>query len=329
MAIKECKDRSLLKLGGNNLFFSQQYQNLMEAQGRTYKILISNTYAIPITITRKIFFKYCSLLSEPITYSNGEESLRVFLDDLCMYLKGKGVQIITSTPAYTSFKDYPSNSKRIPFGNYVVDLSLSEEDLFLKVHSKHRNSIRKAKKDGVEISYGITNDLLNDFCKLDELTWKRSNANSYGINYYKLIIDTIPTNSLIFVAYYNNTPQSAALIYYDKNMGYYMYGANANSPHPGSGNYLQWEIMLYLKKNGVKKYSFVGCRINEDETSKYHDIQRFKERFGGELIKSYLFKSYLRPFMNKLMIVAMKLLRKSVGIDAIDEEIHKWPELNK
>ena len=134
------------------------------------------------------------------------------------------------------------------------------------------------------------------------------------------------------MAYLDGEPQSGAFFYFNKQMCYYMYGANKNNPHNGSGNLLQWKAILDMKAAGVKRYSFVGCRINEDENSKYHGIQRFKERFGGELIQGFMFKMDFNPFMRKLfnLVVSLRSFVSSHKYvpfkDVIDQEIHKWPQ---
>jgi lipid II:glycine glycyltransferase (peptidoglycan interpeptide bridge formation enzyme) len=181
--------------------------------------------------------------------------------------------------------------------------------------------------DGVTIKSGRDADLLSDYIRMDTETWARSNRAASGLNFYASKIEALPRNTKVFIAYKDGVPQSGAFIYYDNTCGYYMFGANTNSPYTGSGNLLQWEIMLWLKQQGVKKYSFVGCRINEDESSKYHSIQRFKERFGGNLIQGYMFKCVCNKMMFKIFRLIMHL-RGSSGVDAIDQEICKWRELN-
>lgn len=315
----------------DNLFFSNGYKDLVESEKRSFFILSDNDYAIPIALFRKICFVQASFLFQPICLSeeNRVDKVKIFLDKCVEYLsKKKHVQYISPNPAYTDFVTYPSKSIRIPFGNYVCDLRKSEEELFADMHSKHRNSVRKAQKDGVEIKCGICATLLSDYVFLDEQTWRRSGKGTKGIDFYRSKIEKIPNNCMIFIAYKDEKPQSAAFIYYDGSCGYYMFGANADRPHVGSGNLLQWEIMRYLKEKGVKSYSFVGCRIDEDENSKYHDIQRFKSRFGGELRRGYMFKTVCKPIMNKLFILALKIKRKSIAQDVITQEIHKWKSIN-
>ena len=270
---------------------------------------------------------------EPVIVKESEETLKAFLDDVCKYLRDEvKVQWINQTSAASFFMDYPTGSKHIPFGSHVIDLSLSEEDLWKNVHSKHRNVIKKAEKDGVVIECGRTKKLVEDYHSIDIDTWNRSNKSAATENHWKDLMEMMGENCIIYIAYLDGEPQSGAFFFCNKQMCYYIYGANKNNPHIGSGNLLQWKAILDMKERGVKKYSFVGCRINEDENSKYHGIQRFKERFGGELVQGYMFKMDFKPLMRKLfnMAVSIRAMMSSCKYvafkDVIDQEIHKWPQ---
>lgn len=291
--------------------------------------LYSDTWIIPVILKRKYIFRYAEFLSEPQMYSDLKEAQGDFLDRVCKYLKSNNVQWINQPSASTLFSAYPNGSVYIPFGSYIIDLENTTDSLFAKVHSKHRNVIKKAEKDGVDIVIG-REELLDDYCVIDNETWARSNKSAYSRDSYVSLLKSCPSNSCVAISYYNNVPQSGAIVVYNSRMGYYLYGASKNKPHTGANNLLQWRLIEYLKQNGVSKYSFVGARINVDEGSKYAGIQKFKERFGGELFSGYLFKVIFNKYHYLLYRVIITILssvkeRKYVKFeDIIDQEIHKW-----
>lgn len=49
---------------------------------------------------------------------------------------------------------YPENAEFCKFGSYIVDLQKEEDVIFAEMHSKHRNVIRKAEKDGLRVDFG-------------------------------------------------------------------------------------------------------------------------------------------------------------------------------
>lgn len=316
-----------------NVFYSAGILKEGQKSSNSTVFLYSDKYVIPITLSKRGIFHYAHLNVEPAIVKDGDETLKSFLDDVCAYLKNNlKVQWINQSSAASFFMDYPTGSKHIPFGSHVIDLALDEEALWKSVHSKHRNVIKKAEKDGVVIECGRTQKLVEDYHSIDVDTWNRSSKKAVATNHWKDLLDESGENAIIYMAYLDGEPQSGAFFYYNKQMCYYMYGANKNNPHNGSGNLLQWKAILDMKAAGVKKYSFVGCRINEDEDSKYHGIQRFKERFGGELVQGYMFKMDFSPLMRKLFnfVVSLRGLvstHKYVAFkDVIDQEIHKWPQ---
>ena len=107
-----------------------------------------------------------------------------------------------------------------------------------------------------------------------------------------------------------------------------MFGASADHPVPGSTHYLQWAMIQKMHDVGTKRYNFVGCRLNEDPDSKYHNIQHFKKGFGGELIECYLFRITLNAFKKKLFDAFFKLKNGKIMNDVIDQEISKWQAIN-
>lgn len=310
-----------------NVFFSKAYH---KKNGKIV-YLKNDKYIIPISIQSKAGFKMAIIHSEMFRYCDKEfmiEEEKQFLNSAVEYIsKNKLAHWINVTPAYTFFSVYPDKSERIKFGSHVIDLTSDEETLFSAIKSKHRNMIRRAEKNGVYIKVGGS-ELLDEYLKLDKEMWERNGRNSNNEVEYRNALEMMVDNAFVAIAYLDGQAQSGMLCYYNKKMMYYMYAASKTAPTPGATNYLHWEVMKMMKEKGVKKYSFVGCRINEDPDSKYHNIQRFKAGFGGELVEGYLFRVILNKFMYKLfkLIIVVRTGRKIE--DVIDQEIHKWKEIN-
>ncbi len=314
-------------MSDGNVFFSEEYYNYSKRVGCDVWYAYDNDYVLPICIYSKIGIKYGSYPTEPICLTN-EDSKRdrvVFLNALSDILRQKKITWIL-TSAASLFDVYPDDSLRIPFGSHVIDLIHSEDELLSNMHSKHRNSIKRAERNGVVVVSG-GRELVEDYILIDEETWGRSNRSSYGRDFFSNILDCMKDESIIYVAYKDGIPQSGACFFYNKSMCYYMYGASINNPEPGSANLLQWRAITDMKSKGVEKFSFVGCRINEDEDSKYHGIQRFKERFGGELVRGYMFKTILCDWRYELFNLLYKLKHRDSAGDAVDQEINKWTDL--
>ena len=84
-----------------------------------------------------------------------------------------------------------------------------------------------------------------------------------------------------------------------------------------------------MKKRGVKKYSFVGFRIDVDPNSKLAGIQHFKKGFGGELVEGYMFKATFSKSKKNLFEFLYMLKNKARHRkDTIDQEASKWTSIN-
>lgn len=321
-------DYILLTLNQANPFFLKSVAEYYDSIGKKVYYFYDDERIMPIVVNKKLCFRYGYLLTEPWHYTGKEEitSEQEFLDAVMNECKKGTITLdwIGQTPPSALFTAAPTSSVSIPFGSHVIDLSISEEDLWANVHSKHRNVIRKAEKTGVVVYKG-GKELLPEYLVAEKDTMERSNMFAGSEATYSGMFEEFKDHVIIFMAKHEGTVQGGAIILYNQAMGYYMHGASINSPVTGAMNLVQWEIIKYLKAIGVKKYSFVGCRINEDEDSKYHGIQNFKKRFGGELLEGKMFKVINNPIKYSMYMKMIKIkTRGLVTNDIIDQEIHKW-----
>jgi lipid II:glycine glycyltransferase (peptidoglycan interpeptide bridge formation enzyme) len=77
--------------------------------------------------------------------------------------------------------------------------------------------------------------------------------------------------------------------------------------------------MKLMKARGVRRYDFVGVRLNNTNPA-LEGIFRFKKGFGGDLKAGYLWKTDLDPERSKLYDSLMKVkLRGKKVADIIDQ----------
>lgn len=323
---EELSKTTLLKLNSANVFYQKGYFEYINKTDKIPAYIADDDEIILVAFVKKIFFCYVQLPTEPYTLIDNNLGTTVFLDKVMTLLREKGVMWVQHPNAAAVFFDTPTDCIQIPFGNYVINLKRELDEIFAGLHSKHRNSVRRALKSEVVIKYGSEETLLNEFYDMVKITNARSNILNQTINYYKKEINLI--NSIIFIAYKDNFPQGGAILFYNNQRSYYIHGATIDNPEPGSMNLLHWEAIKYMKSQKVAYYSFVGARVNEDKNSKFHGIQEFKKRFGGELESIFLFKVIFKPYFYNLFNLIMKIrsiLKKSRYFgDIIDQEYHKW-----
>lgn len=133
-------------------------------------------FVLPYLIKKRLIFNYLQFQTDTIYIDNNlnVENEKVFLNHVIEFLRQKNLDFISHSPTNTVFNTFPDNSEYAEFGSYIIDLMLSEDDLWKNIHQKHRNVIRKAMKSNViieksrkfsEIAYQILEQTINGLIK--------------------------------------------------------------------------------------------------------------------------------------------------------------------
>lgn len=275
---------------------------------------------LPYTIVHKALVRMVRFRVEtiPMDEELSIEDEKEFLNSCAEYFRSIGADMIIPATTNTIFRTYPDNAQAAPYGTYIVDLTLSEETLWAKLHSKHRNVIRNAQKKGVEILSGL--EYLKIAHETVRDTLQRSNMGFISYEELEKLASGLGENLKVFVAKHEETIQGCAIYPFSKYCAYYLYGGSISHPLSGAMNLLQWEAMRAFQKDEVKKYDFVGVRINPEKGSKAEGLASFKERFGGYLAQGYIWKLPISKMKYALYSQAVRQLR---GGDIVDQEHHK------
>ena len=312
------------------VFYSESYEKNVLLRGQSVIYVWSDSRILFARVRKELFLKAALLECEPYLY-NSEicEDEKSFLDEAMRTLKKTGVQW-TITTNTARFQAYPNRARTILSGNHIIDLSLSEEELWARVHSKHRNSIRRGEKAEMLLDIGGV-ELVERYTPLANETYARSGQSETPASYYRAVIEGLDGQSLIMLLSKEGELQAGGMFLYSDAAAYYLHGASIGRPEPGSTNFLLWRTIMLMKEKGVKEFSFVGYHVGAEEGSKLDGIQKFKERFGGRLESCYSFKFIQSRAFYGLYCLAMRIRSKKPFKkyqDAIDEQLDRYPELN-
>lgn len=286
---------------------------------------------MPVSCYTVKTFRLLQIIFPPVTLSGERLSSsdeKIFLNDFITLVKKEkaGIRVIQSF-SYCVFNAVPDDSAFCPFGTYVINLENSTEDeIFSRMHPKHRNVIRNAAKEGVEIKWGI--ETLKDFYALYRSTMERASMYCEPIEYFQAMTTYLKNMILCGTVYWQGKSQGAVLIPYTDYGAFYLYGASAAKVEiTGSMNLLHWEAIRLLKTKGVKRYDFAGTRLSNVSGTKLEGIQKFKMRFGGTLTEGSLWKMDLEPMACRIFDTLLRINRIIKGgekyEDIIDEERRK------
>lgn len=227
------------------------------------------------------------------------------------------------TTATSVFDEFCDKSDYCKFGSYIISLDKTEDELLEGMHSKHRNVVRKAIKDGLTVECGpeyadVCYDLIKD-------TYQRQGKSAFSHQHFDQL-KGMSDHVDFWVVKNGEEYQGCAVLLWNKGFSsYYLHGGSAAHPHGGALNLLHWEAIKKMKERGVRYYDFVGARINPEPGTKLEGIQRFKSRFGGEMKVGYMWRYVNHPLKYRLYVLTVKLYTKFVlkdnnYYDIIDDE---------
>jgi len=164
----------------------------------------------------------------------------------------------------------------------MVDLSLNEDDIFNKViHSKRRNMIRKAQKEGITIKRYTDTEGLKEFWPILEQLHEKLKYYQVSFNYYhKILLEYGPKEmAFVLIAYKNDEAISGLFLLGNENYMHYYKGASLSEiKNEGQGELLQWEAIKLSKSLGSKYYDL--CNLNKDELP---TIYKFKTGISNNI----------------------------------------------
>ena len=263
-------------------------EGFLKSRSSQWGYYIHDDIVIPIVFYKKIGIKYAQIVACPQHVDDQSFDIVLYLDGLNEKLKSN-VDFLINPSANAIFKAAPTYCNSHPFGTYWIDLNKDVKELWRNVHSKHRNVIRNAEKKGCSIE--ISEDL-DQFHELLTETYFRSRKKPPNKEFLSRMMQNLNENSrLLFVRDANMNTLGGIFLVWTMEGCYYYHGASILKPLTGAMNFLHWHCIKEMKYMGVKKYDFMGARINVEKGSKYESIQKFKQRFGCDLNEGVLWKT--------------------------------------
>jgi lipid II:glycine glycyltransferase (peptidoglycan interpeptide bridge formation enzyme) len=254
----------------------------------------------------------------PVAEGLSMEEEKSFLSSVVEHFRLRGASMIIPATTNTIFRTYPDGATAAPYGTFIIDLQQPEETLWNNLHSKHRNVIRNAVKKGVEIQSGVKH--MDTAYGLVRDTLKRSRLGFMRCEAFQRMVLGLGEHVKVMIARHDGAVQGCAVIPFSGHSAYYVYGGSVPSPLTGAVNLLHWEAIRLFRGLGVRRYDFVGVRINPEKGTKQDGLMMFKERFGGQLKEGYMWKCSLHRIKPWAYSIGVRVLR---GGDIVDQEKHK------
>lgn len=160
----------------------------------------------------------------------------------------------------------------------AMDLS-SPEIIWENIHSKNRNMIRKAEKNGVEILHGKGMELFDKFIEIYNATMDKDNADGYyyfSRNFYESIHNDLHDNYEMFYAVYEDKIIAMSImIFANDKMSYHLSGSDIEYRNLAPSNLLLYKAALWGYEQGFKTFH-LGGGVGSGEDNLY----KFKAAFN-------------------------------------------------
>lgn len=208
----------------------------------------------------------------------------------------------------------PSPNTIQPRRTVIVDLVPDEEEILARMKPKWRYNIRLSSRKGVEVrSEGP--EALGIFYELMRVTGERDGFAIHSRAYYEKALALFAPlgRAQLLVAYYEEQPLAALMPFAFNKQAWYMYGASSNAHRERMPNHqLQWRAMQWAKAQGCTQYDLWGIADVDPQapTAKLEGVQRFKEGFGGEIVRYVgAYDQPYRPLLHRAFEVLWKRRR--------------------
>lgn len=196
-----------------------------------------------------------------------------------------------------------------PPSTMFIDLRKSETELWNNVSRSGKYSIKRAKREGGEVSFLVNppKEKLEEYYKVVQDTGKQKHFYTEPIRDLYARVNVFKDNA-IFGTVTDEHGKLMGIKFFLLNEGTatFLLGGTTREGRKGKWGYaLLWESILYLKKQGLKYLDLEGVDDRRFPlfTSTWGGFSHFKEKFGGEIVR------YPPPYIKYLNPV-FKILSK-------------------
>ena len=176
----------------------------------------------------------------------------------------------------------------------VIDLTKDLDDIWKNMNkSSCRYAINRAIRDRVKVSI---NKNQSEFIKIYKAFRKSKGQSNFISRIYNSELTLIKGNyGTLFTVEHNGNILGGIYLLEDKNTIRWIIGASkrleSNKTLIGNANKLLiWEAIKYAKSKNLKEFDLGGYSLTAEKGSERYGINKFKERFGGELVTKYFYQ---------------------------------------
>ncbi|MCK4949698.1 MAG: GNAT family N-acetyltransferase [Thermoplasmata archaeon] len=181
-----------------------------------------------------------------------------------------------------------------PHMNYLLDLRVGEEGLWLAIAKGRRRGVRKGEKAGLEFSELSDKEQLPVFYKILEETYSDVRIPLADKSLFTAAYKNLNPlqEAKFFLCHTGGEPIACRVVLIHKKTMYDWYAGFLRDQRTTRPNdFLVWNILKWGVKNGYEVFDFGGAGSPKEE----YGPREFKRSFGGELVEPGRLKKVYKP----------------------------------
>ena len=211
-------------------------------------------------------------------------------------------------PVLSNAEPMKAVSNVIDLGKTIAMDLASPELIWDNIHSKNRNMIRKAEKNGIVIEHGQGMDLFEKFIEIYNATMDKDHAEEYyyfKLPFYESIHNDLRDNYEMFYAVYEGQIIAMSImIFANGRMSYHLSGSNIEYRNLAPSNLLLYKAAVWGSEQGFKTFH-LGGGVGSGEDNLY----KFKAAFNK--VSDYQFSIGKQIFNQEVYDQLVEIRRQS------------------
>jgi hypothetical protein len=233
------------------------------------------------------FTDYCELII------SDKDNFQALMDHLIEYGKKAGWKSIEMRSCNTLPQDIPLSSF---YYGHTLGLTQGEETIFSNFRDSTKRNIRKAIKEGLNVTINTSLKSIEEFYRLNCLTRKEHGLPPQPYYFFKKIYEHIISKNIgiVVLAEYKNKNIAGAVYFHFGDKAIYKYGASdKNHLYLRANNLVMWEAIKWCSQSGFKEFCF-GRTEPENQ-----GLLQFKRGWGTkeDIIKYYKYELRKEEFV--------------------------------
>ncbi len=170
----------------------------------------------------------------------------------------------------------------------ILDLHKSEEEILAGASQGFRRKLRKAEKNGIEITAETDDTAIEEFCRLEKLHAERQKYVAFSSDFLKKQFKAFRKNGEVVIYTAKKDGETLAqnfMIFYGPEASYHYGVSSALGTKYSAAPLLHLMAMEEARKHGCIRYNLWGIVGLDEKSHRFYGVSEFKRSFGCEELK--------------------------------------------